>query len=438
MPADGVALPEVPKEKEYEEYISAYLQSSGYYVERNIVQRDVEEVLELDIILTDYVPPDVAQILVEIKSGKNWGFPDIFKVRGWMTYLGLHRALFVATVSKGRTDVDDLYVRKSAEISVDLKIVTKLDDTAPQLLDYLRGRTLEGLDVATWRFSYWIERKLIEKLVKCRKSVGGAQRYEAKFGYYDQLNNSVFFTSNILERIRQLFRNFQRNANLSAKVACELSTGTFDGEEIPKEVFRSTYYDCKLNDVAISSYLEYKSRLTILKYVVDFLSIRQANQTDARISDHLDFMGVKLSRFDFLPADFLERMDHLGGHAYFRNYPVFWQWFLWFFGGFILLDNKDEEYRMLSHRTGIPISGIDDAFSAMDILFPAAGGWFVNHPTSNLRLLKVFPMPFFGNGADLRKKIYTDPPNYHTLKLTGAHTLDDLIKWNNACVEFLK
>ena len=438
MPTVSVSLPEVPKEKEYEEYISAYLQSSGYYIERNIVQRDVEEVLELDIILTDYVPADIGQVLVEIKSGKNWGFPDIFKVRGWMTYLGRHRALFIATVSKGRADVDGFYIKKSSEMSVDLKIVTKLEDTSIQLVDYLRGRTLEEIDISTWRFAYWIERKLIDRLVKCRRSVQGVSRYEAMFGYYDQLNNSVFFTSNILERIRQLFRNFQRNANLSAKVASELSTGAFDGDEIPKELFRSTFFDCKLNDVAISAYLEYKSRLTILKYVTDFLSIRQANPADPRIADHLDFLGVKFSRFDFLPADFLDRMECLGQHPHYRKYPVFWQWFLWFFGGFLLLDYKDEEYRMLSQRSGVPVDQIDQAFAAMDILFPTNNGWFVDYPSSSIRLLKVFPVPFFGNGADFRKKVYANPPDYHSLKLSGAHTLDDLIKWNNACVEFLK
>ncbi|MBN2564617.1 MAG: hypothetical protein JXB46_02795 [Candidatus Eisenbacteria bacterium] len=438
MPTTVVELPQIPKDKEYEEYISAYLQSSGYYVERNIVERDVEEVLELDVIATDYLPEDVVQVMVEIKSGKNWGFSDIFKLRGWMTYLGYSRALFVATVPKGREDVDDFYVRKSAEMSVDLKIVTELQETQVQLASYLHGKILETIDIATWRFAYWIERKLVERLTKCRRSLQNVQRYEAMFAYYNEINNSVFFTSNILERIRQLFANFQRNANISAKVGTELSCGAFEGDEIPSALFRSTYFDCQLNDLSISSYLEFKSRLTILKYVVDFLAIRDSNPEDERISDHIDFMGVEMSRFDFLPKEFLDRMERLGEHPYYRNYPAFWQWFVWFFGGFVLLDYKEEEYKMLSQRSGIPVDDIDKAFEAMSTLFPTDSGWFVDHRTSSIRLLKIFPVPFRGNGADFRKKVYTDPPDYHCLRLTGSYTLNDLIKWNNACVDFLK
>lgn len=33
-------LANIPKDKEYEEYISAYLQCDGYYVERNIIARE--------------------------------------------------------------------------------------------------------------------------------------------------------------------------------------------------------------------------------------------------------------------------------------------------------------------------------------------------------------------------------------------------------------
>jgi hypothetical protein len=72
-------LPGLPKGKEFEEYISAFFQSAGYYIERNIVKRGVEDVLELDIITTDYSslssPPDIQ--LIEVKSG-GWGFPDLY------------------------------------------------------------------------------------------------------------------------------------------------------------------------------------------------------------------------------------------------------------------------------------------------------------------------------------------------------------------------
>ena len=66
----AVSLPDFPKGKEFEEYISAFFQSSGYYIERNITKKDV---LELDIVATNYrqSPPDIK--LIEVKSG-NWEY----------------------------------------------------------------------------------------------------------------------------------------------------------------------------------------------------------------------------------------------------------------------------------------------------------------------------------------------------------------------------
>ena len=64
-----VSLPELPKGKEFEEYISACFQLGGYYIERNIIERDIEEILELDIILTNYGTTAPEITLVEVKVG---------------------------------------------------------------------------------------------------------------------------------------------------------------------------------------------------------------------------------------------------------------------------------------------------------------------------------------------------------------------------------
>ena len=73
----SINLPKLPKGKIFEECVSAFFQSAGQYIERNIIERDIEEILELDIIATDYNSklPDIK--LIEIKSGYR-GFPDIF------------------------------------------------------------------------------------------------------------------------------------------------------------------------------------------------------------------------------------------------------------------------------------------------------------------------------------------------------------------------
>ena len=99
----SISLPDLPKKTEFEEYVSAFFQSGGYYIERNIIERDVEEVLELDIITTNYnsSPPEIK--LIEVKSG-GWGFPDIFKIRGWMDYLNISEGALI--VNEGKRDID--------------------------------------------------------------------------------------------------------------------------------------------------------------------------------------------------------------------------------------------------------------------------------------------------------------------------------------------
>jgi hypothetical protein len=121
------------------------------------------------------------------------------------------------------------------------------------------------------------------------------------------------------------------------------------------------------------------------------------------------------------------------------RYTIFWQWFLWVFGGFILKDYEDQEYEILSQKTGIEVSEIPNALNSLQILFPRKNGWFLDlAPHSNIRLLKMFSVPFMGIGANYRKWIYTKNQDFEKLKLNGANTLKDLIKWNDLLIEVLE
>ena len=116
----SVSLPDLPKGKEFEEYISAFFHSSGnYYIERNIIEREVEEVLELDIVTTDYSPSPPGIKLLEIKSGE-WGFPDLFKLRGWMDYLNIENGLFIAAKRK---DNINFIKEKAKNLNIDLVVI---------------------------------------------------------------------------------------------------------------------------------------------------------------------------------------------------------------------------------------------------------------------------------------------------------------------------
>src|SRR5215468_3179515 len=89
-----VALPRIPASgRDLVDYVAGLFQTAGYFVERNVRQRDVADVLELDAVATSYDGPRPTCVLAEAKGGR-WGFTDIFKVAGWMAYLGIERAGF--------------------------------------------------------------------------------------------------------------------------------------------------------------------------------------------------------------------------------------------------------------------------------------------------------------------------------------------------------
>lgn len=111
---------------------------------------------------------------------------------------------------------------------------------------------------------------------------------------------------------------------------------------------------------------------------------------------------------------------------------------MWIFGGFILLDYHDQEFDLLSQKTGIPVENIPDALNAYEKLFPTSGSWFYTTKTSQIWQLKNFPVPFKGVGANYRRLNYSEKQDFDDLKLTGLFTRNDLIKWNNNVVNVLE
>ncbi len=53
-------------------------------------------------------------------------------------------------------------------------------------------------------------------------------------------------------------------------------------------------------------------------------------------------------------------------------------------------------------------------------------------------MMKMFPVPFMGVGANYKRLLFTESGEFKDLKLTGRHALNDLIKWNNLTVEVLE
>ena len=431
----SISLPDFPKAKEFEEYISAFFQSNGNYIERNIIERDVDEVLELDIISTNYDDAIPQMKLIEVKSG-NWGFPDIFKVKGWMQYLQIPEGAFYATKAK---EHQEFCKSKADKMNISVEVIQDLKDMKEVATKCRCDRNIDDHDIITWRFSYWIERNLLKRLTHKKKSHQDKKCFQALSDYYFELNSEIFFTENIGKRVEKLYATFQKFPRISAKCGHELIGENFDDNHavLPQRIFEQTYYDCKYTDIQISTYIEHRARLTILKNAIDYLLYKRIG--DAKKTEDLPWISEwGISTFDMLPASFKDALIEINEHEYLHRYPAFWQWFLWVLGGFILNDYKEEEFEILSEKTGIPVEEIPNAFSAYDILFPNGDGWLKDlAPHSNISIMKMFSAPFMGIGAYYRRLIHSDEQNLNDLKLTGVHTHNDLVHWNNLVVRVL-
>src|SRR3989304_691556 len=142
----GATLPEFPKGREFEEYVAAVFQAAGYFLERDITEREEIEILQLDSISTDYdnKPPIIR--LIEAKSG-DWGFKDIFKIKGWMTYLDIEHGTLITSMDRDRFES---YQNKSKKMGIDLIFIddpSNFNDTIAGRVEalydsYGRNRTL--------------------------------------------------------------------------------------------------------------------------------------------------------------------------------------------------------------------------------------------------------------------------------------------------------
>jgi len=430
-----VELPDLPKGKEFEEYISAFFQSGGYYIERNIIEREAQEVLELDIITTDYrwCPPQIQ--LLEVKS-RDWGFRDLFKVRGWMHYLNMAKGVFIASEAPGDLD---FCKDKAKRLDIDLIVIPDLNRTQEELSGLMPNQDIEDVDISTWRFSYWVERNLLKRLKHKKKSHPDKKCFQALEDYYFQVNSGTFFAETIVQKVDKLYSTFQKYPRISAKCGNELMGKSFDGyyDTLPEQLYNETFYKCHYNDIQVSTFIEHLARLAILKNAVDYKLYKDAGITD-KTDSLFKILGHEFSLIDLLPGSFREGLDAVSKNEHFHRYPIFWQWFMWIFGGFILKDYEEMEYEILSQKAGIPPEEIPNALQSYQLLFPIDDGWFMESPNSNIKMMKMFPVPFWGVGANYRRLLYTESKEFEDLKLTGMHTLRDLIKWNNLTVEVLQ
>lgn len=430
----AIELPKIPKDKDYEDYLCAFLQAGGMYVERSVIHREVEELLELDILTTNFQKTSADNVLIEIKSG-DWGFSDIFKIKGWLIYLNFENGCFI--VQKSRPSMD-FFKNKAKELNIDLIDNSDLTKTKDCLSHFLQIQPEEP-EIETIRFSYLLERELLKKIKTLKKANFNAtpklECYSRLDDYFFKINSGSFFSRDPIRRINQLFDYYVKNKNITAKVCNELNGGVLDDDvtELTSNCYKETFYKAQYTILQVSLYIEHSARITILKCVIEHLIDKLKGDYNER-----DFRN--LLNYMSLPNSIKRGLNEIKDDNYFHLYPRFWQFFTYVFGGFILTDIKDKEYDLLSRKTGIPIDEIPKAFEAFNKIFPRNGGWFFKFPNSEIEWHNFFPITFCGIGANYRRLAYTNDDSYDTLEkmLSKNMTMADLTKWNNLAYNIIK
>lgn len=433
------ALPSLPTGREYEELIGAAFHAAGHYVERDITERDGIEILQLDGISTDYSSRPPFLHLIEAKAGNDWGFKDIFKILGWKTYLKLNGAALVTSRQKERF-AD--YQRLAERVGVKLIFVPDPKNLGP-LTTLIGEVTLDERDVRAWRFACWVERALMMRVRTLGNGQPEAKRFKAIQDHAFQINSDIFFQSTVAGRVEALYETYRENRNLTGKCGIEIDGGTFDTEDarIPSSVFAEAFYNNGLDEIQAACWSEHRARLSLLKAAVDYICYK-ADGLESKAESTITWkIGEKTLDMPTatMPGAFERALEEISKEPHFRRYPVFWQWFLGVFGGFILKDYKDQEYELLSMKTGIPVDHVDNAFAAFDKLFQndAGGGWFRETEYSNVQALMLYPSALKGVGANYRREMYVADKKFASLTLTKAYTGRDLVRWNNAVVRLL-
>ncbi|WIY01254.1 restriction endonuclease [Amycolatopsis mongoliensis] len=431
MPQKAIRLTDVPAAgTDLEDYVAALFHASGYYVEKSLVERDPDDVLELDIVATRYTEKHPDSIIVEAKGGK-WGYTDIFKVVGWMRYLHQARGAFFVVRDQSK-DVGRVKLR-SSRMGVSF---VHLDDfaRASQIFEEAElGSPSSSAVVNLWRFSSMVERKLVKNIhsdIKVRPEAIGPTEI---LRYHRLVNDGIFFTETHVETLEMLYGAYKDHPKLTLAAAQELQNGTYDPNPALEQnaLIREALIQGNHNILQSSLYAEHRARLAILRAAVNLCCTYPGGYESS-----LESGSDEWNAYWLLPQTFREALTWLSAQRNFHLYALFWQQFLWGWGGFYLRHIQETEFEWMSKYSGLPSADIPSALETFDRFFPMGkSSWITESNYTDIVQVKLMPMAFQGIGAHQRRQEYDDAK---LEKIGGiGYTVTNMKRWINLTVDFL-
>lgn len=416
-----------------EDVVAAHFAARGYFVEQGVTERQSGDILELDILLTDYRQEHPQPTPIEVKSGE-WGLPDMCKFYGWTRYLGLPPGQFF---HKSAPTEEDKIAHLCDGTGIRLVQAQNATDLATQLEPLGLAEPHHPFDPKLWRFSYWVQGRLFRALQSgirqqtCKESALAAKRF------HRIVNDALFFEPDPRKRFARLLRAHFDHPKLAKSAAAELAGKGCDFDD-PADTpqFEKALYRGHHLPVQACFYLQHRARLYVLKAAVDYWL---ADRRD-KLGPEKCVLPVGETEFEVgdssLTASFQDAFQTYSQYEWFPMLPTFWQSFLWTWGGFILTDRTEIEHEALSAETGVPFDDIPVALGAFDSFFPTEGGWLTTPSGTTRQLVKMMPAPLRGIGAFRRQVLYK-AEDYRDLGFWD-HTSKDLTREHNAAINAME
>ncbi|MEZ5446490.1 MAG: hypothetical protein R3F45_12030 [Gammaproteobacteria bacterium] len=417
-------LPSNPVESDLEDFVAAHLTARGVFVETGVTDRDPQDILELDVVWTDYDHPEAPRFPIEIKSGK-WQLGDLFKFYGWTRYLDLPSGWFVCRQTAGRVQPDTID-RLGARMGIRVVHIDE-PNNADRHFDNLGLPPPSGPELTSiWRYSFKAQRRLLTSLSMAIRNECCPNSARVAKDYFKVINDAIFFEPDIRARVGALLEAHFAHPKLALSSAAEIAGKGYVPDDPPTtQEFKSALYNGRYFPVQACLFLGHRARLALVKAVTDYVLATRRGPLAPRI---LRIFGQEFELQNAgLYTAFLKAAEKCSQSAHIHRYPVLWQVFLWSWGGFLLEDRRDAEYAALSQESGVPFDEIETALRLFDELFPTAGGWFARRDGSSRRVLKLMPAALRGIGAYSRLIRYKHE-HYHELGYkdrTDSHLAED-------------
>src|SRR5262245_30926048 len=205
VPSEGTLvapLPVNPARLDLEDFVAAHLVSRGVFVETGITERDPVDILELDIVWTEYRQRPIVPRPVHVKSGQ-WSLSDLFKYTGWAHYLGLDVGDLVCRSLPGRVP-PPLLDRLTQRLGIRLVHVDSLDSADDRFGHVGLGTPPLPFLPELWRYSFWAQRRLFKSIQLAVERGICPQSATAAKEYWRLINDAIFFEPDFRLRISML------------------------------------------------------------------------------------------------------------------------------------------------------------------------------------------------------------------------------------------